>query len=100
CMLAAYVALVAAGAGTAGRGLVRCAAGPLRRWAPGPGRFVGFAGCWLRLVSEILDACTPCRGHKRPRSRHGSPATPATTAQTGQTGPPARPPAAENPKVE
>src|SRR5437764_10706563 len=90
-MLAAYVALVAAGAGTAGRGLGHCAAGPLRRWAAGPGRFVGFAGCWLRLVSEILDACTPCRGHKRPRSRHGSPATPATTAQTGQTGPPARP---------
>src|SRR5207253_6900674 len=53
--------------------------------------FVGFAGCWLRLVSEILDVCTPRRGHKRPRSQHGSPATPATTAQTGQTGPPAHP---------
>ena len=53
--------------------------------------FVGFAGCWLRLLSEILDVCTPRRGHKRPRSQHGSPATPATTAQTGQTGPPAHP---------
>src|SRR2546421_10685906 len=80
------------------------------RQPTGSGDLYGLAGYWLRLVSEILDTYTPCRGCKRPRSRHGSPATPATAAQIDQTGwsarPPAaagngtHPPAAENPKVE
>src|SRR5204863_4213359 len=79
---------------------------------PVPGRLPGTLVAPGRgtPARAILDACTLCRGCKRPRSHHGSPATPATTAQTGQTGPPAHPspppgtgthpPAAENPKVE
>src|SRR5438874_13768799 len=39
------------------------------RQPTGSGDLYGLAGYWLRLVSEILDTYTPCRGCKRPRLR-------------------------------
>src|SRR5947208_6598832 len=69
----------------------RVAESATTRQPTGSGDLYGLAGYWLRLVSETLDTYTPCRGCKRPRSRHGSPTTPTTAAQIDQTGRSARP---------
>src|SRR5438874_2486895 len=93
-MLAAYVALVAAGAGTAGRGLGRCAAAPLRRWAAAPRSWTLAPPAGGVGVQDRVMGVPP---HPPPQRKSVKPAVSAPLAAAGNG---TRPPAAENPKVE
>src|SRR5438067_2425195 len=96
-MLAAYVALVAAGAGTAGRGLGRCAAGP-----PAPaGLWVSpGAGCawsprsWTLAPpaggTNVQDLGTGVPPHPPPQRKPAKPGRPLAPRRRRERDPPAR----------